>query len=60
MNLENCYEEIDDDQRMMMDDLENQSELNAYLEPKFIDERRKLVENPIRDHREVFYYEYDA
>ena len=60
MNRENSYEEIQDEQRMMMIDLENQSELNAYLEPKFIDERRKLVENPIRDHHEVFYYEYDA
>lgn len=60
MNWENSYEEILDEQRLMMNDLENSSEFNTYLEPKFGDERRKLVENPIRDHQEVFYYDYDA
>jgi hypothetical protein len=69
-SLDNLYEEIKEhhhhhqqEQRGEMNfTLGNHPETNTYLEPRSIEERRKLFDDtrssqPIRDHREVFYYE---
>ena len=61
-NLDDFYEEIKEQHQQPIHlDLGT----NPYLEPKSFDDRRKLFEDhrlsqPIRDHNEVFYYEYDS
>jgi hypothetical protein len=60
-NIDNFYEEIKEQQQANLA-LGNNSEKNPYLEPKSFEDRRKFFEDnksshPIRDHREVFYYE---
>jgi hypothetical protein len=62
-NLDNFYEEIKEQQQQQINlALGNNSDTNPYLEPKSFEDRRKFFEEnkplpPIRDHREVFYYE---
>jgi hypothetical protein len=65
-NIDNFYEEIKDQQQQANLALGNNSDINPYLEPKSFDDRRKFFEDnkssshPIRDHREVFYYECEG
>lgn len=68
--IDNFYEEIKEQQHHHQNhlDTENNQDKNTYLEPKSFTDRKKFFEDnnnkssqpPIRDHREVFYYEYDG
>ena len=64
-DIDNFYEEIKEQQQQQMNlALGNNSDTNPYLEPKSFEDRRKFFDDhkpspPIRDHREVFYYEYE-
>lgn len=51
-NIDNFYEEIKEQQHQANLDSGNNQDINPYLVPK--------SSQPIRDHREVFYYEYDG
>jgi len=64
-NIDNFYEEIKEQQQQDNLGLGNNQDINSYLEPKLFDGRKNLFEDnkssqPIRDHREVFYYECDG
>ena len=64
-NVDNFYEEIKDQQQQANLALGNQPDPDVYLEPKSLESRRRLFEDmnssqPIRDHREVFYYECES
>jgi len=64
-NIENFYEEIKEQQQQVNLGLGNNRDTNHYLEPKSFEDRRKFFEDnkssqPIRDHREVFYYECES
>jgi hypothetical protein len=65
-NIDNFYEEIKE-QQQQQDNLAlgNNQDINPYLEPKSFEDRKKFFEDnkslqPIRDHREVFYYECEG
>jgi hypothetical protein len=64
-NIDNFYEEIKEQQKQDNLGLGNNQDINPYLEPKLFEDRKKFFEDnkssqPIRDHREVFYYECDG
>ena len=66
-NIDNFYEEIKEQQQQQQANLAlgNHPDPNPYLEPSSLEARRKLFEDmnssqPIRDHREVFYYECEG
>jgi hypothetical protein len=60
-NIDNFYEEIKEQHQQINLDLGN----DQYLEPKSFEDRKKFFDQnnfsqPIRDHREVFYYECEG
>ncbi len=64
-NIDNFYEEIKEQQQQANLALGNNHDTNPYLEPKSFEDRKKFFEEnkssqPIRDHREVFYYECEG
>jgi hypothetical protein len=64
-DIDNFYEEIKEQQQQANLALGTNPDMNHYLEPKSFEDRRKFFEDkkssqPIRDHREVFYYECEG
>ena len=67
-DIDNFYEEIKEQQQTTLSIAKNDSKgdlINPYLEAKSIEEKKTFFQGnnnlsqPIRDHHEVFYYEYE-